>query len=131
MAQLVGALLCTPRGWGFDSQSGHMPRSGVQSPVEMGMGGRQSMSDCLSLSPPPLKSINYSFFKDFIYLFSEKRKKERNINVWLPLTRPLLGTWVATPTHALTGNQTCNPLVHRLPLNPLSHTSQGSVNIFF
>ena len=31
-------------------------------------------------------------------------EEERNINVWLPLMRPLLGTWPATQAHALTGN---------------------------
>ena len=38
---------------------------------------------------------------------------------------PLLGAWPATQACALTGNQTCNPLVCRLVLNPLSHASQG------
>ena len=47
------------------------------------------------------------------------------INVWLPLERPLLRMWHATQACALTGNQTGDPLVHRLALNPLSHTSQG------
>ena len=65
-----------------------------------------------------------------IYLFldrGEEREKERekSINVWLPLTRPPLGTWPATQACALSGNQTRNPLVHRPVLNPLSHTSQG------
>ena len=46
------------------------------------------------------------FFKDFIYLFldrGEGREKEgeKNINVWLPLECPLLGTWPATQTCAL------------------------------
>ena len=49
-----------------------------------------------------------------------------NINVWLPLARPLLGTWPTTQACALTGNQTCDPMVCRPALNPLSHTSQGS-----
>ena len=53
------------------------------------------------------------FFKDFIYLFLERgerkeREKERNINVWLPLTRPLVGTWPTTQACALTGNWTSN-----------------------
>ena len=48
------------------------------------------------------------------------------INVYLPLTRPLLGTWSATQACALTGNQICEPLVHTLALNPLSPTSQGN-----
>ena len=46
--------------------------------------------------------------------------------MWLPLTRPLLGTWPATEACALTGNRSSDPLVHRPVLNPLSHTSQGN-----
>ena len=53
------------------------------------------------------------------------KERERNVNVWLPLTGPLLGTWPATKAYALTGNRTSNPLVLRPVLNPLSHTSQG------
>ena len=46
------------------------------------------------------------FLKDFIYLFLERgegrdEERERNINVWLPLTCPLLGTWPATQACAL------------------------------
>ena len=76
------------------------------------------------------------FKKDFICLFlerEEEREKERkrNINVFLPLACPLLGTWPATQACALTENQTSNPLVHRLALNPLSYTSQGLLFFFF
>ena len=63
-----------------------------------------------------------------MYLFLERgegREKERSINLWLTLARPPLGTWPAIQACALTGNQTSEPLVHRLALNPLSHTSQG------
>ena len=70
----------------------------------------------------------YTFLKRF-YLFLERgegREKERkkNINVWLPLTCPLLGTWPVTQACALTGNQTGDPLAFWLALNPLSYTSQ-------
>ena len=69
-------------------------------------------------------------FEDFTYLFLErgegKEERERNINVWLPLKRRLLGTWPSIQACALTGNQTGNPLVRRPALNPLSHTSQSS-----
>ena len=51
--------------------------------------------------------------------------RERNINVWLPLSCPLLRTWPATQACALTGNWTDNPLVHRPVCSPLSHTSQS------
>ena len=55
----------------------------------------------------------------------KEKERETNINVWLPLPHPLLGAWPATQACALTGNQTCNPLVLRLALSPLSHASQG------
>ena len=65
-----------------------------------------------------------------IYLFLERgegseKKRESNINVLLPLVCFLLGTWPTTQACALTGNLTGDSLVHRLALNPLSHTSQG------
>ena len=75
--------------------------------------------------------IVFLFFKkDFIYLFlhrgeGKEKKRERNINVWLPLACPLLGTWPITQACALIGNRTSDPLVCKLVLNPLSHTSQG------
>ena len=57
-------------------------------------------------------------FKYFIYLFLDRREgkekeRERNINVWLPLEHPLLGTWPTTEACALTGNQTGDPFVCR------------------
>ena len=68
------------------------------------------------------------FFR--FYLFLERgegreKERERNTNVWLPLTCPQLGTWPTIQACALTGNQTSNTLVPRPALNPLSHTSQG------
>ena len=88
--------------------------------------------------------VNYSFFKVilfsffsflkilFIYFRERKggRKRERNINVQLPLMCPLLGTWPATQACALTGNQTSDRLVCRPVLNPLSHTSEGNYYCF-
>ena len=71
-------------------------------------------------------SFIYSFLRCYLFIFrEEKRGREGNINVWLPLGRPLLGTWPVTQACALSGNQTSNPLVCRLPLHPLSYTSQG------
>ena len=59
-----------------------------------------------------------------------EKERERNINVWLPLERPPLGTWPTTQACALTGNQTSDLLVYRPALNPLTYTSQGS-KIYF
>ena len=73
---------------------------------------------------------NFHFFKDSIYLFLERgegREKEGewNINVWLLVVHPSLGTWPATQACALTGIRTSNAFVYRPALNPLSYTSQG------
>ena len=74
-----------------------------------------------------------NFFKDFIYLFSERGKgrekeKERNINVWenrsVVPCMPQKGAWPATQVCAPTGNWATNLSVCRPALNPLSHTSQ-------
>ena len=71
------------------------------------------------------------FKKYFIYLFIFRQRgkggREGNISVWLPLMRPLLGTWPTTQACALTGNRTGDPLVCRPALNPLGHTSQGTI----
>ena len=76
----------------------------------------------------------FSFFPflktDFIYLFLDRgegrEERDRSINVWLPLTRPLLGTQQATQACALTGNPARDPLVLRPVLSPLTHTSQDN-----
>ena len=76
-----------------------------------------------------------TFLKDFIYLFlhsweGREKKRERNINVWLPLTCPILGTSPATQACTLIRNQTRNPLILRPALNPLSYTRQGDKLVF-
>ena len=82
-------------------------------------------------------SENYGFLssphlKKIIYLFLERgeegergRERKRNIGVWLPLTHTPLGTRPTIQACALTRNWTGDPLVFRLALNPLSHSSQG------
>ena len=77
---------------------------------------------------PEISLPNFNFLKIFylfIYLFivGGGRKRERNINVWLLLVCPLLGTWPGNQACALTGNRTSDPLVCRLVLNLLSYTS--------
>ena len=47
-------------------------------------------------------NILFYFFKDFIYLFLERwegreKEREKNINVWLPLTCPSLGDLARNP----------------------------------
>ena len=59
-----------------------------------------------------IKSI--LFKKDFIYVFLEKRegrdkKRERNINVWLPLLHPQPGTWPRSQACALDGELNQRP----------------------
>ena len=67
----------------------------------------------------------------FIYLFREgKGGRERNTDMWLPLTRPSLVIWPATQACALTRNWTSNSSVHRPAPNPLSNTSQGKYYIY-
>ena len=55
--------------------------------------------------------FNYFYFlRYFIYLILERgegreKEGERNINVWLPLVGPVLGTWPAAQACALTGKR--------------------------
>ena len=68
------------------------------------------------------------FFK-ILFIFRDgggkEKEREENINVCLPLEQPPPGTRPATQARALTQNRPSDPLLHRLALNPLSHTSQG------
>ena len=59
-------------------------------------------------------SIFIFYFIIYFFIFRERGRegeRQRNTNVWLPLAQPLLGTWPATQTCTLTGNQTGNSLV--------------------
>ena len=58
VAQLVGASSHRPKGHGFDSQSGYMPRLWVWSLVGAHMAGNQSKFLSLSLSlPSPISKV--------------------------------------------------------------------------
>ena len=54
-----------------------------------------------SLQSGPNISFLFSSFRGE----GEENEKERNINVWLPRTCPLLGTWPTTQACALMGKQ--------------------------
>ena len=56
----------------------------------------------------------FVFLRFYLFILERgegKEKEERNINVWLPLVRPLLGTWPVTQACALIGNWTGDHLV--------------------
>ena len=69
------------------------------------------------------------FFRFYLFILErgegKEKKRERNINVWLPLT------WPTTQACVLTGNPTGDPLVHKPTLSPLSYTIQGLLNFFY
>ena len=51
-------------------------------------------------------SIFFKFFFKILFILERggEGEWERNINMWLPLVHPLLGTWPTTQACALTGN---------------------------
>ena len=64
-----------------------------------------------------LSEQTFFFKKKILFIFrgeGREKESEKNISVWLPLMRPLLGTLPATQACVLTGNQTSDPLLHRL-----------------
>ena len=70
------------------------------------------------------------FKKDFTYLFLERggeREKEGEKHQCMAVSyaAPHWGPGLQLRHVSSTGNETSNPLVCRLALNPLSHTSQG------
>ena len=72
----------------------------------------------------------FFFLRCHLFIFrreGREKERERNINVSLPLACPLLETWPASQACYLTGNRTTDPLLCRLALSPLSHTSQGQL----
>ena len=74
-------------------------------------------------------SYNFVLFKrSYLFIFRQsgregerEGKKHRCVRDGLPLSHPQLGTWPVTQACALM-NWTSDFLVHRLALNPLSHT---------
>ena len=86
----------------------------------------------LSLKISKYKLIKYfltvAFSVYYSFIFREKKggkKRERKVNLWLPLVYPLLGIWPTTQAFALDWESNWWPLVHRLAFNALCHSSQG------
>ena len=72
--------------------------------------------------------IFFLFKNDFIYLFLEREeKRERNINVLLPLVHPQLGAWPTIQACAPTGNWTSGPLVCRPVLKSIEPRQPGCI----
>ena len=76
-----------------------------------------------------LEIANPLFKKDFIYLFfgegkGRQKERKRNINVWLPLTCPLLGTWPSTQASALDWESNWRLSDSQAGSQALKHTSQ-------
>ena len=84
-----------------------------------------------SISQPPVLKFPQFFFLQRFCLFFRERKRGRETSICDYLSCTPLGTWPETQACALTGNRTCDPLLHRPALNPLSHTSPGSVSLVF
>ena len=78
----------------------------------------------------------FYFFRFYLFIFRERkggRKRGRETSMCGSLlARSPPGTWPEPQARALkTGNRNSNPLVGRLVLNPLNHTSQGSLRAFY
>ena len=72
-----------------------------------------------------------SFLKDFIYFIFRQRGREgeregEKYQCVVASQVPPTGGLACNQACAVTGNQTCDSVVLRLVLSPLSHTSQGS-----
>ena len=71
---------------------------------------------------------NANLFKRFYFFISRERGREGERETSMCsclLHTPHWGTWPTTQACALSRNRTSSPLVYRLVLSPLSHTSWG------
>ena len=83
------------------------------------------------------RTINISlFFKKILFICFQREGREREREgkkhqcVVASHMPPTVGTWPTTQACGLTGNRTSDPVLYRLALNPLSHTSQGYKHFF-
>ena len=75
-----------------------------------------------------MRKSDTSFFLDFTYLFLERgREKRRETSVCGCLSYAPTGDLACNPGMCPDWESNRDPLVHRPELNPLSHTSQGTV----
>ena len=83
-----------------------------------------------TVDPQPWNLGLIIIFKKYFLIYFQRegnvgRNREKHQCVVASHVPPPQGTWPATQACALIGNWTGNPLVCRLALNPLSHTSQS------
>ena len=83
----------------------------------------------------PLLQTHYILFKKFsLFIFRERGKrekeKERNLKCVVASHGPPTGDLAHNPGMCPDWELNLQPLVHRLVLNPLSHTSQGSNSLY-
>ena len=70
------------------------------------------------------------YFFLILFIFRERGREGEKHQYVVASQAPPLGSWPAAQACALTGNRTSDPVVHRLVLNPLSLTGQGSCASF-
>ena len=108
-----------------------MPSATSGTTEDMVHWGMRNMSPSLTHS---LMGIFPFLKKEFIYVFPERKerrdKEGEKCQCVVASHMPQLGTWPATQAHAPTGNRTRDPLVCKLALSPLSHTSQGPMGVY-
>ena len=78
-------------------------------------------------------STSFFFLRFYLFIFRERGREGERGEEYLCGCLSCAPYWRPDPQPrqcALPGNQTGDPLVHRLVLNPLSHTSQGWFQLF-
>ena len=93
------------------------------------LSNKQCMSSIVIIAIVIAVNLGYPFYffflRFYLFIFREGEREGDKHQCVVASCEPPLETCPATQTCALTENQTSNPLVHRLALNPLSHTSLG------
>ena len=89
----------------------------------------------LFLTTPWLLSL-FFLLRFYLFYFLERgdgreKERQRNINVWLPLTWPPTGDLACNPGMCPDWESNWWPFGSQLELNPLSYTSQGPLTTFY